>query len=70
LLHPPHLFVNPFSIWSDFALKSGEAMLEAAQTAVARPAVPRPTSPRVAVIHEERPAPKAKAKGKKRLAKR
>jgi hypothetical protein len=37
---PLRLF-NPFSIWTNFALKSGEAMLAAAQAAVARPKAPR-----------------------------
>ena len=47
---PLRLF-NPFSIW----LKSGEAMLAAAQAAVARP-----KAPKVAVIrNEDAPPPKA-----------
>ena len=62
---PVRLFVNPFSIWTDFALKSGEAMLTSAIAAVARP-----KAPKVGVIHEAKAAPKAKAKGKKRRAKR
>jgi hypothetical protein len=37
---PLRLF-NPLSIWTEFALKSGEAMLDAAQAAVARPKVPK-----------------------------
>jgi hypothetical protein len=41
---PLRLF-NPLSIWTEFALKSGGAMLEAAQAAVARP-----KAPKVAVI--------------------
>jgi hypothetical protein len=41
---PLRLF-NPLAIWTDFALKSGGAMLEAAQAAVARP-----KAPKVAVI--------------------
>lgn len=50
---PLRLF-NPLSIWTDFALKSGGAMLTAAQAAVARPKVPK-----VAVIHSaDAPAPK------------
>jgi hypothetical protein len=51
---PLRLF-NPFSIWTNFALKSGEAMLAAAQAAVARP-----KAPKVAVIrNEDAPPPKA-----------
>jgi hypothetical protein len=47
---PLRLF-NPFSIW----LKSGEAMLAAAQAAVARP-----KAPKVGVIrNEDAPPPKA-----------
>ena len=34
-------FFNPFAIWTDFALKSGGAMLDAAQAAVARPKAPK-----------------------------
>jgi hypothetical protein len=52
------LFVNPFAIWTNFAFKSGEAMLDAAQAAVARPAVERPV-PKVAVIPTaDAPTPK------------
>lgn len=40
---------NPLSIWTNFALKSGEAMLDAAQAAIVRPANERPV-PKVAVI--------------------
>ena len=41
---PLRLF-NPFSIWTDIALKSGTAMLEAAQAAVTNT-----KSPKVAVL--------------------
>jgi len=52
---PLRLF-NPFSIW----LKSGEAMLAAAQAAVARP-----KAPKVAVIREkDAPPPRKAARGK------
>jgi len=51
---PLRLF-NPFSIWTNFALKSGEAMLDAAQAIVARG-----KTPKVAVIHAE-DAPRRKA---------
>jgi hypothetical protein len=45
---------NPLSIWTDFALRSGGAMLEAAQAAITRP------KPKVAVIRtEDAPPPKA-----------
>lgn len=72
---PLRLFVNPLAIWTNFALKSGEAMLASAQAAVARP-----RALKVGVIHEAKAAPKAKAasrakvrgkaKQKKRRAKR
>jgi hypothetical protein len=52
---PLRLF-NPFSIW----LKSGEAMLAAAQAAVARPKVPK-----VAVIPDEDAPPRKAAPAKK-----
>ena len=48
---PLRLF-NPLSLWTDFALKSGGAMLEAAQAAIARP-----KAPRVAVIPTEDASP-------------
>ena len=48
---PLRLF-NPFSIW----LKSGEAMLAAAQAAVARP-----KAPKVAVIPDQDAPPRRKA---------
>lgn len=52
---PLRLF-NPLSIWTDFALKSGEAMLTAAQTAITRP-----KAPKVAVIHAADAPPRARA---------
>ena len=63
---PLRLF-NPLAIWTDFALKSGGAMLEAAQAAVARP-----KAPKVAVIHAADAPPRAKAgrKAKRKNAKR
>jgi hypothetical protein len=76
-------FVNPFTIWTNFALKSGEAMLEAAEAATARREVAQPLPPPVAEIPDaDAPRPKSrrkakqhskangKAKGKKRRAKR
>lgn len=62
---PLRLF-NPFSLW----LKSGEAMLAAAQAAVARP-----KAPKVAVIPEQdapprRKAARAKSGGKARKARK
>ena len=63
-MHPksgkPLRLFNPFSIW----LKSGEAMLAAAQAAVARP-----KAPKVAVIHNEDAPPPRKAKRAKSGAK-
>jgi hypothetical protein len=57
------LFVNPFSIWTDYALKSGEAMLASAEAAVARPTA------KVAVLPPK--ARRAKAgKAKRRRTKR
>jgi hypothetical protein len=62
---PLRLF-NPFSIWTDIALKSGTAMLEAAQAAVTSA-----KSPKVAVLPEaDAPSSKPRqAAGKKRRAK-
>jgi hypothetical protein len=55
-MHPksgkPLRLFNPFSIW----LKSGEAMLAAAQAAVARP-----KAPKVAVIPDQDAPPRRKA---------
>ena len=74
-------FVNPFAIWTNFALKSGEAMLEAAEAAIARPQASQPAAPPVVEIqYADAPPPKAKprpkaakvhskAKGKKRRTK-
>lgn len=53
---PLRLF-NPLSIWTDIALKSGAAMLNAAQAAVARP-----KAPKVAVIHSPDAPPPKKSK--------
>jgi hypothetical protein len=62
---PLRLFVNPFAIWADLALKTGEAMIASAH-AVASQAAAR----RVAVIPTaDAPAPKAspaKSRRKKR----
>ena len=45
---------NPFAIWTDIALKSGTAMLEAAQAAVTQS-----KAPRVAILPDaDAPAPK------------
>ena len=49
---------NPVSIWTDLALKSGGAMLDAAQAAIARP------KPKVAVIHAEDAPPRKAARPK------
>lgn len=58
---PLRLF-NPFSIWTDIALKSGTAMLEAAQAAVTSA-----KSPKVAVLPDADAQPR-QATGKKRRA--
>ena len=54
---PVRLF-NPVSIWTDIALKSGGAMLDAAQAAIARP------KPKVGVIHAEDAPPRKAARPK------
>jgi hypothetical protein len=61
---PLRLFVNPLSIWTDFALKSGEAMLASAQAAVAR----KP-APKVGVIHSSDAPPRKAARAKTAHAK-
>jgi hypothetical protein len=53
---PLRLFVNPLAIWTNFAFKTGEAMLASAQAAAARA-----NAPRVGVIPE---APPAKAQAR------
>jgi hypothetical protein len=60
---PVRLF-NPLAIW----LKSGEALLTAAQAAVARRAV-APTVPKVAVIHSADAPPRKKAARRKASSK-
>ena len=74
---PLRLFVNPLAIWTHFAAKSGEVMLESAQAAVAQA-----KALKVAVLPNADDPPKtlrtkaprakvgSKAKGKKRRAKR
>ena len=58
---PPRLFVNPFTIWTQLALKTGEAMWASAHAAAVRANAPT-NSPRVAVIPTaEAPAPKAQS---------
>ena len=52
----PLRIFNPLSIWTDFALKSGGAMLTAAQAAVARKV------PKVAVIRDADAQPPKKSK--------
>jgi len=57
---PPPL-VNPFTIWTQLALKTGEAMWASAHAAAVRANAPT-NSPRVAVIPTaDAPAPKARA---------
>ena len=54
---PLRLFVNPFTMWTQLALKTGEAMWASAHAAAVRA-----NSPRVAVIPTaDAPAPKAPA---------
>jgi len=56
---PLRLFVNPFTMWTQLALKTGEAMWATAHAAAVRANAPT-NSPRVAVIPTaEAPAPKA-----------
>ena len=72
--------VNPFAIWTNFALQSGEAMLEAAEAAIARSEGAPPAPSVVEIDDSDAPPPKAKArpkakvhskaKGKKRRTKR
>lgn len=55
---PLRLFVNPFAIWTQLALKTAEAMWASAHAAAVR----ANDAPRVAVIPTaDAPAPKAKA---------
>lgn len=56
---------NPFAIWTEIALKSGTAMLEAAQAAVTQS-----KAPRVAVLPDadapaQKPAPKLSKSARK-----
>jgi hypothetical protein len=54
---PLRLFVNPFAIWTDLALKTGQAMWSS-YAAAARPSA----APRIAVIPTaDAPAPKLDA---------
>ena len=58
---PPRMFVNPFTMWTQLALKTGEAMWASAHAAALRANAPT-NSPRVAVISAAAaPAPKAQA---------
>jgi hypothetical protein len=58
---PLRLFVNPFTMWTQLALKTGEAMWASAHAAAVRANAPT-NSPRVAVIPTaDAPAPKAQA---------
>jgi hypothetical protein len=54
---PLRVFVNPFAIWTQFALKTGEAMWASAHAAAVRS-----NAPRVAVIPTaDAPAPVRRA---------
>jgi hypothetical protein len=66
---PLRLFVNPFTMWTQLALKTGEAMWASAHAAAVRANAPM-NSPRVAVIPTaDAPAPKARAAAALRKAK-
>ena len=52
----PLRIFNPLTIWTDIALKSGTAMLDAAQAAVARP-----KAPKVAVLPDADAPPRKSA---------
>jgi hypothetical protein len=61
---PLRLFVNPFALWTQLALKTGEAMWASAHAAAVRT-----NSPRVAVIPTaDAPAPKAQAPAEQHAA--
>lgn len=47
------MFVNPFALWTEFVLKTGEAMLAAMRTPAGKAGAPR----RVAVIPAADPPP-------------
>jgi hypothetical protein len=74
----PRLFVNPFAIWTHFAAKSGEVMLDSAQAAVKQAkalkvaVLPNADAPPPKALRTKAPRAKvrSKAKGKKRRAKR
>ena len=65
---PLRLFVNPFAIWTDLALKTGEAMLASAHAVASEAAARRiaviPTAD-APVLKEKAPS-KAKVKAKAR----
>ena len=64
------LFVNPFSILTSYALKSGEAMLASAEAAVARPTVKVAVLPNaVAPPRKAAAAPRKALRTKARRAK-
>jgi hypothetical protein len=77
---PLRLFVNPFAMWADLAVKSGEAVLASTQAAIARANAPKvavlPSAdapPRKAPLRAKPSQPKAarakprkKAKAKRR----
>jgi hypothetical protein len=58
---PLRLFINPFTMWTQLALKAGEAMWASAHAAAVRANAPT-NSPKVAVIPtEDAPPPKTLA---------
>ena len=62
---PLRLFVNPFAIWTDLAVKSGAAILTSAQAAIARA-----NAPRVAVLPAADAPPRKQAKTRSKATKR
>ena len=78
--NPLRLFFNPFALWTNLALKTGEAMWASAHAATIRanttprvaviPTAPLPTEAPPDVPVQERPAanPPRKARAPKRLA--
>ena len=58
---PLRLFVNPFAMWTDLAVKSGEAMLASTQAAIARA-----NAPKVAVLPAADAPPRKPSRSKSR----
>ncbi len=62
---PLRLFVNPFAMWADLAVKSGAAMLTSAQAAIARA-----NTPRVAVLPAADAPPRKQAMPRSKATKK